>query len=145
MKNITLTIRADDAEPILLKAAEDAAKYGAWCDHITIRTYNAPRWRGMKLADAKKEWMAKFLQAKRIVESFGIEYEQTSEPETLTIYIPTKVLKSHIVEIAGLRMRHVDKSVPDPKNAVPEYRSDVHAEACRQAAKRAVRKWKETL
>src|ERR1035437_9101297 len=95
---VTLTLLADDAEPFLLQAAEEAAKFGAWCDYITAKTYNAPNWGNMELADRKKEWREKFLRAKRIVESFGVDYEQTTEAETLTVnydYVggKTKVVK----------------------------------------------------
>ena len=84
-KNITVTLRATDIEPFLRKAAKDAALFSAWCDYITTQTHNPPSWAFMSVADAKKEWLARFLQAKRIVESFGIEYEPTSEEETLTV------------------------------------------------------------
>lgn len=144
MKTVTLDLRIEDAEPILRTYAEIAAKYGALCDHITPRTVERPS-HSIPLADCKKDWNDKFLRAKRIVESFGIEYEMTSEAETLTTYIPDKVLKSHLVKIAGMTFRHIDKSKPDPKNARPQYRSGVHAEACRQAADRAVRKWRLSL
>jgi hypothetical protein len=139
-KTINLVMRADDAEPILWDAARQAAKYGAWADYITRRTVNPPqdlRHRG--------EWQEKFLQAKRLVEAFGVEYERVSEEETLGVYIPHKVLKSHLVKVAGMTMRHVDKSVPDPKNAMPQYSSGICSEACKAAADRVVRAWRSTL
>lgn len=89
---VSLTLLADDAAPILYNAAEMAARYGALCDYITIRTYDSPGRNGPSLADSKKEWLAKFLSAKRIVESFGVEYEPTSEGETMTVHIPDPVL-----------------------------------------------------
>lgn len=146
MKTISLEMRPDDAEPILRENAELAARYGAFCDYITSeRVANRPN--STPIAEARKDWLTRFLRAKRIVESFGVDYEMTTEGETLTVYAPTKVLKSRLVTIAGLTFRHVEKSEPDlnPKNWSPEYRRDVHAEACRQAAKRVVRKWRESL
>jgi hypothetical protein len=137
---ITLELRAADAEPILREAAEHAAMYGAWCDHFTRRTVNAP-FGSDNFDDRKRLWQERFLRAKRIVAAFGIEYEQTSEEETLTVYVPDKVLKSHIVKAGGIAFRHIDKSVPDPKNAQPAYRKEVHREACRAAADRVVRRW----
>lgn len=79
------------------------------------------------------------------MEAFGVEYEQVSEAETLTVYIPERVLKSHVVNMGDLAMQMVDKSEPDYKNPHPAYRGDVHREACRQAADRVVRAWKATL
>lgn len=147
-KTVTLTLRADDAEPILREAAKDAAKFGAWCDYITKRTVNSParNENSSNLVDIKRAWQTKFLTAKRVVESFGVEYEPTSEQETLGVYIPIKVLKSHAVNLGGLaRLRHIDESEPDPANARPEYQPMIHSEACKQAAERVVRKWRETL
>lgn len=148
-KTITLELRPEDAEPMLRQAADDAAKFGGWCDHITRRTVDMP-WASAMLGrddfdKNKQEWQSRFLQAKRIVEAFGVEYEATSEQETLTTYIPDKVLKSHLVKVAGMTWRHIDKSMPDPKNARPRYAKAVHAEACKQAADRVVRRWREIL
>lgn len=143
-KQIALSLRVDDAEPILRQAAYDAAKFGAWCDYFDRRTVMRPQ-SSEPIEVAKKNWLAAFLSAKRIVEAFGVEYEPTSEEETLGVYIPIKVVKSHTVKIAGFAFEHVDKSVPDPKNARPQYKSGVHAEACRQAADRVVRRWQAML
>lgn len=140
-KTITLELRMEDAEPILREAAYEAAKYGAWCDYITPRTYNPPV---RVTPEARAGWATRFLRAKRIVESFGVEYEPTSESETLTVHIPDKVLKSHLVKIAGMTFRHVDESVSDPKRAMPEHRREVHSQACHAAADRVVRAWKTT-
>jgi hypothetical protein len=141
---VTLTLRADDAEPILREAAREAASYSALCDHMTKRTVGLPC-HVKNIDERKKEWQAAFLRAKRIVESFGVEYDATSEAETLGVYIPDKVLKSHIVRVAGVAFRRVDKSVPDPKNAMPLFRGAVHSEACKAAAARVVGRWRKTL
>lgn len=141
-KTIMVELRPEDAEPILRRAAYEAAKYGAWVDYIDRRTYNPP---SSPTAENRKRWQDWFLRAKRTVEGFGIEYEQTSEAETLTTHIPDKVLKSHIVNIGGIRFRHVDESVPDPKNIMPAYRGEVHSQACHAAADRVVRAWQATI
>jgi len=145
-KTITLDLRPEDAAPILREAAEEAAKYGAWCDYIDRRTGNCPREYGESLDDARKRWMTKFLRAKRVVEAFGVEYEPTSEEETMTVDHPwvggkTKVLK--IPGIGPIGMRSGSK--PDFSKPFPSYRREVHAEACRQAAKRVVRAWRAAL
>lgn len=141
---VTLTLRADDAEPILREAAFTAAKFSAFCDFLTRNTVGLPcDWN--RLDERKKEWQVVFLRAKRVVESFGVEYERTTEEETMTVYVPDKVLRSHIVNVGGIRMRHVDKSVPDPKRAMPQLRAAVHSEACHAAAERVVRRWREAM
>jgi hypothetical protein len=81
------------------------------------RQAHPPVHRWDRLAEEKKEWLARFLAAKRIVEAFGVEYEPTSEAETMTVHFPMKSQK---------------------------YRHGIHAEACRQAAKRVVRTWRAT-
>lgn len=144
---INLTLQADDAEPFLRESAKAAAKFGAWCDHIGSRTCGRPSWGDMSLVDAKKEWMAKFLRAKRIVESFGVDYEQTSEEKTLTVGYRYVGGKTKIVDLGpGLgKVRMNSGSQPDYKNPYPEYRRAVHEEACRQAADRVVRRWRAAL
>lgn len=143
MKTITLELRPEDAEPILRQAADDAAKYSALCDHITSKTWNAPG--PHPLADAKKEWLARFLKAKRIVEAFGVEYEQTSEPETLTVHYDYIGGKRTIMNLPTIGPVGVTRgSVPDYKNPRPAYAS-WHSEACRHAAERVVRRWRELI
>lgn len=144
MKTITLELRSADAEPILRKAAFDAAKFGAFVDHFTRRMAYAPHGPGT-FDEKRKEWQASFLAAKRMVEAFGLSHEQTSEEETLGVYIPDKVLKSHVKTVGAFAFRHIDKSVPDPKNAMPSYKSGIHSDACRAAAERVVRRWHVTL
>jgi hypothetical protein len=143
VKNVTITLRVEDAEPILREAARNAAMYSSYIDYITNKTYhfslNANPYN-------KERWQERFLSAKRLVEAFGMEYEQVSEGETLTVYIPDKVLKAKNRYIAGLgTVREILKSKPDFKNPQPAYRGEVHGEACRQAADRVVRKWKLEL
>ena len=137
---INLDLRREDAEPILREAAEEAAKFGSLLDHITRNTYDYPRGHQERFDDARERWRRRYLHGKRIVEAFGLEVEQPGEAETLTIHIPHKVLKSHIVRVAGIAFRSIDKSVPDPKRAMPAYRRGIHEEACRQAAARVVRR-----
>lgn len=142
MKTITLELRPEDAEPILRENAMLAAKYGAWLDFITRKTVESPKPSGTPFDQWRKNIQSRFWRAKRIVESFGVEYEPTSEGETLTVWMGTKILKSHIVEpIKGFPMRFIDKSEDDPSDLRPQYREEVHTEACRQAANRAIRKW----
>lgn len=139
---VTITMLCADAEPFLRTAAEEAAKFGAWIDHITLKTYHAPSRGSLSLADSKVEWRRQFLRAKRIVESFGVEYELTSEEETLTVYIPSKNEKRKRVMVAGMAFTEVSGGEPDYKNPQSSYRGAVHSEACRQAADRVVRRWK---
>lgn len=142
-KTITLDLRPDDAEPILRDAAERAARFGAYCDHITRRTVEGPA--SGNYDDCRKQWLARFLAAKRVVEAFGVEIEPTSEPETLTVYYSHIGGRRKLKNIGGVRFNVVTGSKPDYKNPYPCYRRDVHAEACRQAASRVVRRWRETL
>jgi hypothetical protein len=143
---IMLELRPDDAEPYLREAAEEAAKLGAWVDYLTRKCGNLPC--GFDVLDErKKEWRMKFLRAKRIVEAFGVEYEQTSEEETMTVDYPTVGTKYKIVNLGPPlgRVRMGSGGSPDFKHPYPSYRSGVHAEACRQAALRVVRRWRETI
>lgn len=142
-RTVMLALRADDAEPVLWQAAKDAAYYGALVDFIDRRAVNSP-WHmesGESLEYRRKAWQQRFLRAKRTVESFGVDYEQTTEAETLGTYIPHKTLKSHLVEVGGLTFRQIDKSVPDHKNARPRYLGEPHRKACNAAADRVVARW----
>jgi len=142
-KTITLDLLAEDAEPILREAAQLAARRSAQLDHITRQTVDAPYTVPTKLEEARAAWRVEFLRAKRMVEAFGVEYEATSEAETMGVYIPDKVLKSHLRKVGAFTFRHIDKSVPDPKNARPRYLRGIHYEACAQAADRVVRRWRQ--
>lgn len=139
--NVTLTLRADDAEPILRKAAYEAAKFGAFVDYITRKTYNAPG----NYFVMHGQWQDWFLAAKRIVEAFGIEYEPTSEEETLTVHFDYVGGTRHPRKIAGMTFVEVRDSKPDYKHPRPAYRRDVHSQACHAAAERVVKAWRETL
>jgi hypothetical protein len=142
---IDLTLLDDDAAPILREAAEDAAKFGAWLDYITRKTWQAPSNTGERLDDARKRWQARFLRAKRIVEAFGIEYEATSEQETMTVtYRSVGGTRTRKV-IGRLAFNVINGSRLDYDHPEPCYRSEVHAEACRQAAKRVVHRWRAAL
>jgi hypothetical protein len=143
MKTITLQIRQDDAEPILRQAAMDAAKFGAWLDYITRKTVNQPSAWGNTFEDRRKEWQEHFLKAKRMVEAFGLEVEPTSEGETLEVYIPMKNEKRKLKVIAGLAFNEVSGGEPDYAHPLPSWRRSVHEEACRQAADRVVRRWRD--
>lgn len=146
MATVTITLRIEDAEPILRKAAYEAAKFSAWCDHVTNRTHRCPgRGYGENLADARKRWNVKFLAAKRIVNSFGFEYEQTSEEETLTVHIPMKNQKRKLRKVAGMIFNEVSGGEPDYKHPEPMYRGEVHELACHAAADRVVRAWRAEL
>lgn len=91
-----------------------------------------------QVAQLFKRWQAQFLSAKRIVEAFGVEYEQTSEQETLTLHFDyvggKRVNRGMFVEVVG--------SEPDYSHPRPAYRSGVHSYACHAAAERVVRAWK---
>lgn len=141
-KTITLELRPEDAEPILRQAADDAAKFGAWVDYIDRRTYDSPKGRGETLEEAKKRWRGKFLAAKRIVEAFGVDYEPTSEEEALGVYFHYVGGSRKLKKIGGIAFNVVTGSRPDFSNPHPQYRKEIHAEACRQAADRVVRRWR---
>lgn len=145
MKTITIELRPEDAEPILRRAAFDAAFYEARWLYITKRTVNAPSRLPGHFDEQSKDWHRKALISQRVVEAFGIEHEPTSEGETLTVHWPEKVIKSKIETVGRLRFRRILESKPDPKNAMPEYRRGVHEEACHQAADRVVRKWRAKI
>jgi hypothetical protein len=142
---ITVTIPIEEAERVLRDAAKSAALYGAYVDYITRRTGCPPAWGGPKtFEDARKQWQARFLKAKATVECFGVEYEPTSEPETLTIGFenkPVRDKRGRQVVIAGL-FRRVESDYTKP---IPEYRRHVHECACSAAADRVVRRWRENL
>jgi hypothetical protein len=146
---ITLALSPEDAEPILREAAREAALYGAWCDYITRNTVSSPfgyEPSRVSFDEARKGWLAKFLRGKRMVEAFGFEYEPTNESETMDVHFPMKNEKRKRHTIPGFAtFTHVSGGEPDYKNPQPAYRRAVHAEACRQAADRVVRRWRATL
>lgn len=127
---IMLAIHANDAEPILFEAAKDAARYSAWCDYLTGPHIGNLPCDYRKVPERRKAWQQSFLRAKRIVEAFGVEYQQTSEAETLAIAYRLKPGP----------IAHFDYNQPYPR-----YRGAQHAEACRQAAERVVRAWRALL
>lgn len=145
-KTIMLALRAEDAEPILRKAARDAAKWGGYCDHVNRKTINSPTLHGERFEDAQKRWRDLFLSAKRTVEAFGIEYEPTTEPETLRPYIHfvggTRKVKN-IPGIGPVGWRTGSK--PDYKHPGVQLAGEVHGEACTAAAERVVRRWLATI
>jgi len=145
---ITITLRAEDAEPILREAARKAALAGACVDYITKRTERSP-WvyaRRQPFDDWRRATQAEFIRAKRMVEAFGVDYEPTSEEETLTVCYPMKNEKRTPVAIGGLlRYTRVEGGEPDYKKPIPKYQGGVHEEACKQAADRVVRRWRATL
>ena len=143
---VDLKMRVEDAEPILRTAAFDAARYSAFCDYITPRTYNPPAAHsGRSLADQKKIWRDRFLKAKRMVEAFGVEYEMTTEQEAMTVHIPMKNEKRTLVKVGGMAFNRLSGGEPDFKNPRPAYRGAIHQEACNQAADRTVRRWRAGL
>lgn len=142
MKTITIELQTEDAEPILREAAKDAARWGSLADNITRNTYDYPRGHSERFDDARERYRTKFIKAKRVVEAFGVEVDQPSEGETMTVYEPDIVTKSHLVKVAGVTFRHIDASKPNPKGRMPSYRRGVHEEACRQAAERVVKRWR---
>ena len=141
-KRVTVTLRIDDAEPFLRKAAFEAAKFGALCDYMTKRTANCvERGFGESFDDARARWSERFRAAKRIVETFGVEYEQTSEQETLTVGYPLEGGK--VKRVGGFDF--VEGSKLNYNKPHPEYRREVHTHACYAAADRVVRKWRESV
>lgn len=147
-QTVTITLSIDDVESFLRRNAIDAAKYSAYCDYFSKRTYNMPTWGGLRFDDLRKEWNERFLRAKRIVESFGVEYEMTSEEETLTISYPYWINETVKIRDLGpslgkVRMRSGGE--PNYKRPLPTYRGGVHDEACKAAADRVVRRWRAML
>jgi len=142
MQVVTVTIPADEAERVLREAARAAALYGAMVDYITRRTDMMPTWNGAKsFVEARADWQRRFLKAKATVECFGIEYEPTSESETMTIGFenkPVRDKRGKEVIVAGL-FRRVESDFTKP---IPSYRRHVHEAACDAAADRVVRRWK---
>lgn len=143
---IKLTLRSDDAEPILRKAAYEAARNGALSDHMTLKTHDAPTGFNESFIHARARWLADFLSAKRIVEAFGVEYEQTSEPETLTVWHDYVGGKRKVRNLPGIGpVATVTGSQPDYRHPRPAYRREVHSHACHAAAERVVRAWRQSL
>jgi hypothetical protein len=142
---VILSLRGEDAKPILEQAARDAAYYGGWLDHITRRTWNSPQGMSETFEEARARWQKKFLAAKRIVEAFGVEIESTSEEETLTVEFPHVGGKKKLVKIGGIAFNEVTGSKPDYKDPRPRYRGAVHLEAAWAAASRVVRAWERLL
>lgn len=147
MKTITLELKPDDAEPILRQAAFEAAKYSALCDYVTKRTYNSPWRSGQTFEETRKRWDELFRKAKRMVEAFGVEYQQTSEEETLTVAFDTAGGTTKVVDLGGAvgKVGWRSGGELDFKHPKPSYRGGVHEEACRQAAERTVRTWRAGL
>lgn len=133
---ITLTILADDAKPILWQAAFEAAKFGAWTDYFASHVGNLPS--GMD----RKTWQGRFLKAKRMVEVFGVEYEPTSEAETLTVDYPWEGGTREFVAGVGYVTSGQTQNLNLP---YPSYRREVHTKACEAAADRVVRRWRASL
>jgi hypothetical protein len=46
MEQVTITLRTEDAEPVLRLQAEKAARYGAYSDYITRKCYRMPSYSG---------------------------------------------------------------------------------------------------
>ncbi len=142
-KLVTISLEARDARPILDRAAYEAARYGSLVDYITLQTWNAPG--SGSIADLKVEWRRKFLAAKRVVESFGVEYVAVSEEDTVNP-------RGHVPYIGGKRERLAGfdfvtgaKPDPNPKNHKPQYRGAHHLEACKKAAEQTVALWAAEL
>lgn len=145
MQAITLSLRAEDAEPILRKEAYDAAKYGSMVDHIPRKCWNHPKGYGVDHDKQKAIWSERFLRSKRIVESFGIDYEPVSEAETITLrYEEIKRTKARR-NIAGMTFREIETVGYNSKKFEAHYISEYHSQACQAAADRAVRRWRESL
>jgi uncharacterized protein YcsI (UPF0317 family) len=134
-----IELRPDDAEPILFRAAFDAAKYGSYCDYITGRVSH-------DISETPKQWREKFLSAKRVVEAFGIEYEQVSEEETLTVAFRFTGGKTKVMNLPGIGNVGIRSgSEPDYTRPYPLFRSTVHNCACEAAAQRVIQKWRASL
>lgn len=141
-RTVTVTLRADDAEPIVWQAAYDAAKYGACLDYVTRRTRNSPG--GLDYDANRVRWHAAFVRAKRLLAAFGLDPEPTSEEETLTVSYDHVGGKRKRVIVGGLLQYYrIEGGGPDYKHPQPAYRGEVHSMACRAAADRVVRRWKE--
>ncbi len=153
MSTVTITLRRDDAAPILREAANDAAHYGAMLDYVTRRTVDVSgrtyagqiHWyTGKRTVDnfdeLRKEWRDKWLRAKRIVEAFGVEPSGVSEEEAIGIqYGWLKTGAKHPRENRKVR---AGEGVQNYDEQWPKLRGSIFHEACRQAAERTVRAWK---
>ena len=147
-KTITLELRPEDAEPILRKAAQDAAKWGALLDYATRKTGNLrDRGYGESYEDARKRWQQSFIKAKRMVEAFGVEYEQTSEAEALTVDYRLVGGKVKVLNLSGSvgKVGVRTGGEFDYKHPYPAFRGEVHSQACYAAADRVVRKWRALI
>jgi hypothetical protein len=146
MKTVSVALPIEAAERILREAAKDAAYYGALVDHVTRAAGNRPgSLKGKTFDDARAEWRRDYLEAKRLVEAFGVEVEQTSEAETIGVGYGTKPKLGPNGRPRKLVLGMFREVETDFDKRHPEYRREVHAEACRQAAARVVRAWRSLL
>lgn len=146
MSTVTLSLRVEDAKPILRKAAYEAALYGGHADHIPRRSWGRPGPTGETFDDFRKRCAGRFVEAKRIVEAFGVEVELTTEPEAMTIHYPHRKggkYKKH--NVAGFVMRERIGGETDWSKPEPMYRSEVHRYASEAAADRVIRAWERLL
>lgn len=144
---VKITLQVRDARPILWQAARDAAYYGSLTDYITLRTWNAPGAR-KPIADLKVDWRRKFLAAKRVVNSFGVDYFAVSEEDTVNPkghvpYVGGRVKKLRLGSLGTIGMR--EGARPDPKKAEPQYKGAHHLQACDAAADKTVEFWLSTM
>lgn len=140
LPTVRLELMPEDAEPILRKAAYDAARYGAYVDHLTRRTHNPPSRNGRSFDECRAEYSDRFRRAKRIINAFGVEHEVTSEAETLTVEYPMKNQKKVARRIPGIGVvNEISGGTPDFKKPIPSYRRGVHEDACQAAADRVIR------
>lgn len=143
---VTVALQADDIEPWLRQAADDAARYSSLADHIGRATYHAPLGHGESYEDARARWQRAFLKARRIVQAFGVDYEPVSEEETLTITFDEIGGRTKVMRLPGLGpVGWRTGGRPDYRHPRPCYRGGVHHAACNAAADRVIRRWRAGL
>lgn len=146
-KTVTLTLQIPDARPILHHAAYDAAYFSALVDYVTTKTANRPGGFANSLADAKVEWNRKFLRARRVVNSFGMDYERIPEEEVINPkgYVPYEGGTRKLEKVGGVSFVRVEGSKPNYKKAGPMFRGEAFRAACKVSAERVVTLWLKEL
>lgn len=142
--SIHLTLRVEDAEPILRQAAFDAAKFGGYLDNVPRRIWNSPA-RGSKYEESRAEWRGKYLAAKRIVEAFGVEVELADGDFVGTHYPHTKGGKREILDVGGLKFAMMKGAKTDHSRPEKQWLGVRFQEAAEAAQGRAVAKWRELV
>lgn len=141
---VTLRLEPADAEPILRNHAERAAFYSALLDYTTRRTGGCPNvGSGRTYDQARAMWQQKFLQYKRVVESFGVEPDHISEQEALRTAFP--FLPAGARHPTERRKVGPTEGVLDLSKPYPHWCGGITQHACEHAADRTVRAWRARM